>query len=97
INWTFDDGNGNSIVVPQNVIVDDTTDPTAPTLADLTGECSVTATAPTITDNCNGTIITGTTTDPLTYTTQGTFVITWTFDDGNGNSIDVDQNVIVDD
>ncbi|WP_298900106.1 hypothetical protein, partial [uncultured Psychroserpens sp.] len=62
INWTFDDGNGNVIVVPQNVIVDDVTDPTIPTLADVTGECSATATAPTTTDNCSGTL-TGTTSD----------------------------------
>ncbi len=97
INWTFDDGNGNSIIVPQNVIVDDTTDPVAPTLADITAECSVTATIPTIVDDCNGSIIAATTTDPLTYSTQGTFVINWTFDDGNGNSITVQQNVIIDD
>ena len=96
ITWTFDDGNGNSIDVDQNVVVDDVTPPVAPTLADLTGECSVTAIAPTTTDNCAGTI-TGTTTDPLTYSTQGSYVITWTFDDGNGNSVDVDQNVVVDD
>jgi len=96
INWAFDDGNGNSITVPQNVVVDDVTPPVAPTLADVTGECSATAVAPTTTDNCSGTI-TGTTTDPLTYSTVGTHVITWTFDDGNGNSIDVDQNVVVED
>ncbi|WP_230935986.1 LamG-like jellyroll fold domain-containing protein, partial [Psychroserpens luteolus] len=96
INWTFDDGNGNVIVVPQNVIVDDVTDPTIPTLADVTGECSATATAPTTSDNCSGTL-TGTTSDALTYNTQGTFVINWTFDDGNGNVIVVPQNVIVDD
>jgi hypothetical protein len=96
INWTFDDGNGNSIVAAQNVIVDDLTPPVVPTLVDLTGECSVTAVAPTTTDACAGTI-TGTTTDPLTYSAQGTHVINWTFNDGNGNSIDVDQNVIVTD
>jgi len=65
-------------------------------LATLTDECSVTATAPTTTDNCAGTI-TGTTSDPLTYTEQGTYTITWTFDDGNGNSIDVEQTVIIED
>src|SRR5690606_10654249 len=96
INWTFDDGNGNSIIVQQNVIVNDTIDPIAPTLSNLIGECSVTATAPTTTDNCAGTI-TATTADALTYSTQGTFVINWTFDDGNGNSITVSQNVIVND
>ncbi|MFA9370505.1 MAG: BspA family leucine-rich repeat surface protein [Labilibaculum antarcticum] len=96
INWTFDDGNGNSIIVPQNVIVDDVTAPAIPNLPDLTGECSVTAVSLTTTDNCSGTI-TGTTTDPLSYTMQGTYVIQWIFDDGNGNSITLPQNVIVDD
>jgi len=97
INWTFDDGNGNVIIVPQNVIIDDVTPPVAPVLADVTGECSATAVAPTTTDNCTAGDITGTTTDPLTYNTEGSYVITWTFDDGNGNTVDVDQNVIVDD
>ncbi len=96
ITWTFDDGNGNITTAAQNVIVDDVTAPFAPTLADLTGECSVSATAPTTTDNCSGTV-TGTTMDPLTYNTQGTFVITWTFDDGNGNTSTATQNVIIDD
>ena len=74
----------------------DNINPETPSLATLTGECSVTATAPTTTDNCAGTV-TGTTTDPTTYTEQGNYTITWSFDDGNGNSIDVDQAVIIDD
>ncbi|MFT5567051.1 MAG: gliding motility-associated-like protein, partial [Glaciecola sp.] len=41
--------------------------------------------------------VTGTTTDALTYTAQGTHVITWSFDDGNGNVITVNQNVIITD
>jgi large repetitive protein len=61
VNWTFDDGNGNSNHRSTNVvIVDDVTPPVTPTLANATGECSVTLTAPTTTDNCAGTI-TGTT------------------------------------
>ncbi|MCK5692496.1 MAG: T9SS type A sorting domain-containing protein, partial [Bacteroidales bacterium] len=96
ITWTFDDGNGNSIDVDQNVLVADVTDPVIPTLPDVTGACSATAGIPTTTDVCAGTI-TGSTTDALTYVAQGTHVITWTFDDGNGNRITVDQNVIVDD
>ena len=96
INWTFADGNGNSVSATQNVTVTDLSPPVAPSLADLTGECTVTATAPATLDACAG-IITGTTTDPLSYTNQGTYVINWTFDDGNGNSIIVAQNVIVDD
>ena len=99
ITWTFDDGNGNTSTQTQTVVVDDVTAPVpdAATLADVTGECSATVTgAPTATDNCAGTI-TGTTTDPLTYNTQGTFTITWTFDDGNGNTSTQTQTVIVDD
>ncbi len=96
VTWTYDDGNGNTSTQLQSVIVDDVTDPVTPTLPDVTGECSATAVVPTTTDACAGTI-TGTTTDALTYSTQGTHVITWNFDDGNGNSIDVTQNVVVDD
>jgi PKD repeat protein len=96
INWTFDDGNGNTIIVPQNVNISDATDPTIPALSNVTGECSATAIAPTTTDNCAGTI-TGTTTDPLTYNTQGSHTILWTFDDGNGNSIIVPQVVVIND
>ncbi|NVO18046.1 MAG: HYR domain-containing protein, partial [Bacteroidetes bacterium] len=94
VSWTFDDGNGNSTTANQNVIVHDVTKPVTPTLADVTGECSATASVATTTDNCVGTV-TGTTGDPLTYTTQGTHVIHWTFSDGNGNSTTANQNVIV--
>ncbi len=55
-----------------------------------------TANAPKATDNCKGTI-TGTTTDPLTYTAQGTYTINWKFDDGNGNVTIQQQTVIVKD
>ncbi|WP_233553748.1 HYR-like domain-containing protein [Algoriphagus lacus] len=98
INWTYDDGNGNTSTQTQTVIVDDTTAPvpTLSTLATITGQCSVTVTAPTANDACKG-IITGTTTDPLTYDAQGTYTITWTYDDGNGNTVTQEQTVIVDD
>ncbi len=66
-------------------------------LAVVTGECAATITAaPTATDYCEGTIL-GTTTDPLTYTQQGTFYVTWTYDDGNGNTSTQSQTVTVDD
>ena len=96
ITWTFTDAAGNSITATQNVIISDTTDPATPALADVTGECIATVVAPTTTDNCVGTII-GSTPDALTYSTQGTHIITWTFNDGNGNVITTNQNVIVDD
>ena len=96
ITWTFTDAAGNSITATQNVIISDTTDPATPALADVTGECIATVVAPTTTDNCVGTI-TGSTPDALAYSTQGTHIITWTFNDGNGNVITTNQNVIVDD
>ena len=77
VHWTFDDGNGNTSTATQNVIVKDTQAPVVPVLADVTGECGATVTAPTTTDACSGTI-TGTTTDPLSYSAQGTYLVHWT-------------------
>ncbi len=98
ITWTYNDGNGNTSTQNQTVIVDDTIAPVAnvASLSTVTGQCSATVTAPTATDNCAGQI-TATTTSPLTYTTQGTFNITWTYNDGNGNTSTQTQTVIVDD
>ncbi len=95
---SVDDGNGGmcSIDITVNVVDDTAPAPDVATLADATGECSVTLTAPTATDNCAGSI-TATTTDPTTYTAQGTFTVTWVYDDGNGNTSQQTQNVIVDD
>jgi hypothetical protein len=54
--WTFNDGNGNVSTANQTVIVDDVTAPAVPTLANVTGECNASVTAPTTTDNCSGTL-----------------------------------------
>ncbi|MFD0984063.1 T9SS type B sorting domain-containing protein, partial [Flavobacterium myungsuense] len=94
ITWTFTDSKGNSSTAKQTVIVDETNPPTAPILAPITGSCSVTATAPSITDGCSNNVIVGTTTDSLTYNEEGTFLITWTFDNGKG-SVSAPQQVIV--
>ena len=94
--WTFDDGNGNTITQTQNVIINDVTAPvpTVSQLPDLTNQCLVTTlTPPTATDNCGGTI-TGTTTTTAPIQTLGNSTITWTFDDGNGNTTTQTQNVI---
>ena len=99
ITWTYDDGNGNTVTQDQTVIVDDITAPVPDeaTLPALTGECSVEVTdTPTATDICSGTV-TATTSDPLSYTEQGTYTITWTYDDGNGNTVTQDQTVTVED
>jgi hypothetical protein len=96
VTWNFNDGNGNVTTIAQNVIVKDVTAPVAPVIANVVEECSATVTAPTATDNCAGEI-TGTTTDPLTYTAQGSYVVTWSFNDGNGNVTTATQNVVVKD
>jgi beta-lactam-binding protein with PASTA domain len=74
------------------------TSPPVPDLASLptvTGECSAQITSiPTATDNCAGRVI-GTTSDPLSYSQQGTFTVTWTFNDGNGNTSTQAQTVVV--
>ncbi|MGD8535939.1 MAG: DUF1565 domain-containing protein [Candidatus Aminicenantes bacterium] len=100
VTWTYNDGNGNTFTQGQTVIVDDVTAPvpSEPSLDDVIGECSAEITeAPTATDNCTEGPITGTTSDPLSYTEVGTYTVTWTYDDGNGNSITQEQTVIVQD
>ena len=78
------------------------TDLTAPVpdlspLVDVTAECEVTTlTAPAATDNCTG-AVTGTHNATLPITTQGTTVVTWTYDDGNGNTSTQDQDVVITD
>src|SRR5439155_15557881 len=52
--------------------------------------------APMATDACDG-VITATTSDPLTYASQGDFVVHWTYTDTHGNHIDQTQNVKVHD
>lgn len=98
IRWTYDDGNGNTSTQTQNVVVKDVTKPVpnAATLPSVSGECSVSVNTPTATDNCAG-IITGATADPLSYTAQGSYIIHWTYSDGNGNSTTQTQTVTVKD
>ncbi|MES2328650.1 MAG: cadherin-like beta sandwich domain-containing protein [Bacteroidota bacterium] len=61
----------------------------------ITGQCSAAiTTVPTATDNCVG-IVTGTTSDPVSYSTQGTYAVTWSYNDGHGNTATQTQTVIV--
>lgn len=95
---TADDGNGGtcSTIIIVNVVDNAAPVPNVANLPDAIGECSVTLTAPTATDNCAGSI-TATTSDPLIYNTQGTFTVIWAYNDGNGNTCQQTQKVIVDD
>lgn len=94
VTWNFDDGMGNTVNANQTVIVDDTTAAVPNPIPNVLTECSVTLPIPIAIDNCVDTIY-GTTTFPTTYSSQGTFTLTWTFDDGNGNPINVNQTVII--
>ncbi|MBL1280545.1 MAG: T9SS type A sorting domain-containing protein [Fluviicola sp.] len=97
ITWSYVDGNGNTSSQTQNVVINDVTAPIVDlvSLAGLTAQCEITSlTAPTATDNCIGTI-TGTHNATLPLTTNQT--ITWTYDDGNGNSTSQTQSVVIDD
>ncbi|WP_040395884.1 HYR domain-containing protein [Cesiribacter andamanensis] len=94
---TATDAAGNTSSKTVTLTAKDVTPPVKPSLADVTGQCSVTVSAPTTSDNCGGTITGTTTTTPLTFTQQGTYTITWTFNDGSGNSSTADQKVIIKD
>ncbi|MCG8699846.1 MAG: BspA family leucine-rich repeat surface protein, partial [Bacteroidales bacterium] len=99
ITWTYEDDQGNTSTQTQNVIIEDVTAPVAEneTLSDIEAECEVTSlTPPTAIDNCNETI-TGSHDASLPITTIGTTVITWTYNDGNGNTSTQTQNVIIED
>ena len=96
--WNLVDNCGNAATNQLQIItVLDNIPPTVPVLPDITAQCSVTVTAQTANDNCDG-VITGTTGDPLTYNIQGSYIIYWKFEDSNGNFIStIPQNVIIDD
>ena len=94
VSYNATDVSGNTSSCSFTITVVDNVSPVIPTLATLTGACAVTATAPSTTDNCGGVII-GTTSNPLTYSTQGTSTITWNFTDAAGNTSSANQTVIV--
>lgn len=80
-----------------NVVVGDNVAPipNIASLPDITGDChTIVSNFPLATDNCAG-AITATTTDPLSYSIPGTYVIHWTYNDGHGNTAAQNQNVII--
>ncbi|MCI5117223.1 MAG: hypothetical protein D3913_04550 [Candidatus Electrothrix sp. LOE1_4_5] len=99
VTLTVTDNGGLSDSCIANVTVVDNLAPVPNTasLPQVTGQCSATIpAAPTATDNCAGTV-TGTTGNPLSYSTQGTYTVNWTFDDGKGNTATQTQQVVVQD
>lgn len=95
VTWKYVYGNDS---ITQNQLVVITADTTAPEpdlaqLAALTKPCPFTLTAPTATDNCAGTI-TGTT-DSLTFTTEGSYTVIWTYTDNAGNISTQQQSLTI--
>ncbi len=68
--------------------------PDVPVLSEVVAVCEVTPNAPTANDNCSGTL-TGVPDVTFPITILGTSTITWTFDDGNGNSSSQTQDVTI--
>ncbi|HNP06646.1 MAG TPA: MopE-related protein [Cyclobacteriaceae bacterium] len=89
--WNYD-----GIVYYQNTTpIPDVTPPVPdilPSLPDVNAECSATPSAPTATDDVDG-ALSGTASTSFPITTQGTTVITWTYEDAAGNKSTQNQNV----
>ncbi|TDO73284.1 putative secreted protein (Por secretion system target) [Flavobacterium chryseum] len=71
--------------------------PDVTNLPDITNYCSILSSEisiPTATDICVGSI-TATTTNPLNYTVEGNYTITWSYSDGNGNTSSQNQTIHV--
>ena len=97
VTLTVSDGEESDSCTATVTVVDKTAPvPDVSLLPDVTGECSAEInTVPTATD-CAGSIL-GTTEDPISYTEQGTYIVTWTYDDGSGNTTTQTQTVDVKD
>jgi uncharacterized repeat protein (TIGR03803 family) len=99
ITWNYEDERGNVASQEQTIIIADTRAP-APNvvnLPDIRRDCSVEdpmRNSPKANDNCKGEFY-GTADVTFPITAKGTTVITWTFDDDNGNITTQTQKAIV--
>lgn len=101
--WLFDDGNGNTATAIQLVTLTDTINPVISNCPAMITElvnsanCSavVSWTEPSATDNCAANSSFVTTHNPGAVFPLGTTPVTYTFDDGNGNSAVCGFDVVV--
>jgi hypothetical protein len=97
VTWTAGDMYGNVSEVQQTVTVIDNIAPVplVSSLPDITSNCQVTELiSPLAFDNCSDTIA-GVHDISLPITEPGTTIVTWTYDDGNGNITNQQQNITV--
>ncbi len=99
ITWNYEDDRGNMASQEQTIIIADTRAPVpnVTTLPDIRRDCSVVdpmRNRPKANDNCKGEFY-GTADVTFPITAKGTTVITWTFDDDNGNITTQTQKAIV--
>lgn len=95
ITWTYDAGNGFLTTQTQLVTIIDTTapQPTVANLPNVNAVCSINSlTPPTATDNCSGTI---TVTNDANFPVLSNTTVTWTYDDGNGNTTTQTQQITI--
>lgn len=109
VTWTINDGHGNTATCSRQVIVTDDDAPVftqcpLPTITRTPSAGATTANVtvglPTGTDNCGTWTVSGVRSDGQPLGTPypiGTTVITWTANDGNGNTTVCTQNIVVKD
>lgn len=99
VTWTYEDSHGNFTTQEQVVMINDTEAPVPDmeSLPNILADCQVDELSfPTATDNCAAEVMVSH--DALLpIAVQGMTLITWTFDDGNGNIAVQEQMVIIED
>lgn len=99
ITWSYRDDSDNVTTQRQKVVIADTRqpEPAMADLPDLIETCEVgIEEKPVAWDECVGEIV-ATTEDPLYYNEVGEHAITWTYDDGHGNTYTQIQRIRVED
>ena len=104
VTYTATDAAGNTSTCSFNVIVQDNTNPVIAgcpsnitVSANASCQATVNWTAPTVSDNCGGTLTLTTTKNPGTIFNLGTTIVTYTATDAAGNTSTCSFNVIVQD
>ena len=94
--FSVTDNCGNQTTVDQLIIIMDMTAPIGDiaSLPALTGNCDITPSTATATDNCDG-AMNGTPDMAFPITAAGTTTVTWTFTDACGNTTAQTQDVVI--